>query len=91
MFFYAATKQIRAGHGDEYPTAMEYTALTMVITAAPIGVLQASPHVLVPYRMKLHPDARGVPSTRVPAENQRSHNDELLPKNRNLQFGYQLL
>ena len=27
MFFYASAKQIRAGHGDEYPTAMEYTAL----------------------------------------------------------------
>ena len=49
MFFYASAKHIRAGHGDEYPTAMEYTALTMVITAAPIGVLHAGPDVLVPY------------------------------------------
>ena len=28
MIFCASAKQIRAGHGDEYPTAMEYAALT---------------------------------------------------------------
>ena len=43
MIFYASAKQIRAGHGDEYPTAEGCTALTTVITAAPIGVLQAGP------------------------------------------------
>ena len=44
MIFCASAKQIRAGHGDEYPSAMEYTALTTAGIILLIRVTQQSVH-----------------------------------------------